>query len=125
MGFRPGFQPYELIHSMRVAIEKAVERRNLLCCAKLDVAKALYYVSHPHLFAALQRAGVSDDLARVIAREYVMPLTSTFSFGSQTSPPISIVRGVKQGDPLSGFLFACTLDYVISLAKPSWDRLGL
>eukprot|EP00972_Heterocapsa_arctica_P097414 14370815-Heterocapsa_arctica.AAC.1 len=65
MGFRPGFQPYELINSTRVAIEKA-------------------------------RAGVSVDLARVIARECVMPLSSTFSFGSQTSPPVSILRGVKQ-----------------------------
>eukprot|EP00972_Heterocapsa_arctica_P083630 12323723-Heterocapsa_arctica.AAC.1 len=56
MGFRPGFQPYEFINSMRVSIEKAVEWHNPLCCAKLDVAKAFDSVSHPHLFAALQRA---------------------------------------------------------------------
>eukprot|EP00972_Heterocapsa_arctica_P071403 10549450-Heterocapsa_arctica.AAC.1 len=64
MGFCPGFQPYELINSMRVSIEKAIEWRNPLCCANLYIAKAFDSVSHPLLFAALQRAGVSDDLAK-------------------------------------------------------------
>ena len=67
----PGHQSYELMTGMHVCIEKAIEWQSAFCCAKLDVAKAIDSVSHPQVFAALQGVGVSDDLARVIAREYV------------------------------------------------------
>ena len=44
----------------------------------------------------------------------VQPLSSTFSFDTHVINEVPILRGVKQGDPLSGFLFACMLDYDLS-----------
>ena len=85
----------------------------------LDVRKAFDSVSHQSLLLAARRAGVPEGLLAYIQTVY---RTSTLKIhaGGEVSENIRPAQGVKQGDPLSCFLFNSCIDWAIS----ELDQLG-
>lgn len=78
----------------------------------LDVRKAFDTVSHHSISRALQRKGVDPGLS-----EYIISTLDAHTrtrVGHQVTRPIVFRRGVKQGDPLSPFLFNLVIDEIIS-----------
>ena len=61
-------------------------------------------VSYDAIFKALESAGVPTSFANYIRDPYTNSNTQ-ISITASVSEPISVKRGVKQGDPLSCFLF--------------------
>ena len=83
----------------------------------LDVKKAFDSVSHDSLLIACRRLGVPEPLLKYIHGSYERGATCLQSCGEQ-STPISCKQGVKQGDPLSCFIFNAVIDWVLTSIDP-------
>ncbi len=97
-------------------------RRNLkpLCVAFLDVRKAFDSVSHDTILLAASRLGVPRPLLTYL-RELYTGSSTVFQVDGKTSEPVRTNRGVKQGDPLSSYLFCAVIDWAIASLDNSKD----
>lgn len=77
--------------------------------ALLDAAKAFDSVEWPFMLTVLRRMGFPDPLLKWIRMLYTTP-TARIRINGNTSPPIDIHRGTRQGCPLSPLLFALILE---------------
>lgn len=77
--------------------------------ALLDLAKAFDTISHKHILTSLKRFGVSDHFVGLVSDLYTNATTYFKTPLGQTGD-INILKGVKQGDPLSPILFNIAMD---------------
>ena len=75
----------------------------------IDVKKAFDSINHGAIYQALKSAGVPMLLVNYIKDLYSTSKTRIVS-GPTVSSPVAVNRGVKQGDPMSPFLFNLVLD---------------
>src|SRR6218665_1753435 len=99
-------------------IRGAQRKRRPVCMAFLDVAKAFDCVSHATLQRSLMRLGVPSPIVAYVANMYENT-TTVLKVGGLRSAPIRCKRGVRQGDPLSSFLFNAVMDEVLSYLSPA------
>ena len=93
-----------------------------LCMALLDVRKAFDSVSHDTIEHALLRVGVPEPLVVYIARVYKLGFTRLLFGDGSKSEPITCGQGVRQGDPLSAFIFNAVIDWACSSLE---DNIGV
>ena len=74
-----------------------------------DAKKAFDSVSHDAILKALESAGAPANAVNYIRNLYTYSNTQ-ISVNDSVSEPLSVKRGVKQGDPLSCFLFNMVVD---------------
>ncbi|KAL1476953.1 hypothetical protein MTO96_036115 [Rhipicephalus appendiculatus] len=78
--------------------------------ASLDLRKAFDSVSHAALLTSLREGGAHEDYIMAIIDMYSAQST-VYSFRGQSDGlRVYVQHGIKQGDPLSPFLFNLTLD---------------
>ena len=82
-----------------------------LCLATLDVAKAFDSVSHVSVLRAAERLGVPKPLLTYVASCYTEATTDV------EGARVGVRRGVRQGDPLSPWLFNAVLDEVMATSN--------
>lgn len=102
----------QVLHTYKVSGQVAGRRRVRLVCVFLDVSQAFPSVAHDHVLEALERLGVPFHFRQVICDLYT-GVTMSIHLAKQVSTPIQVLRGVKQGDPLSSFLFNACMDPII------------
>jgi hypothetical protein len=73
---------------------------------QLDVSKAFDTVPHQVVEPVLHRFGIPPEIRSAIINLYEHLTTTIHYQGSKTE--VSLWRGVKQGDPLSPFIFNST-----------------
>jgi hypothetical protein len=78
----------------------------------LDLKRAFDTVEHPAIERALQSKGISGNFFNFVRASYE-GCNTTITCGKNTSRPLALRRGVKQGDPLSAGLFNLVLDQFI------------
>lgn len=90
-------------------------RRNLreLHVASLDLAKAFDSVNHHAITDTLVRRGLSEEFVRYIERAYNNSST-VLEVDGDRSHTINVLRGVRQGDPLSSIIFALVVDDILA-----------
>ena len=112
--FKSGDGIYENITILKGVLKDAAGRKaKPLALAFLDVRKAFDSVSHDSLLIACRRVGVPSPLLNYIGMMYREGFTR-LSVGGEESGPIYCKQGVKQGDPLSTFLFNIVIDWALS-----------
>lgn len=79
----------------------------------IDLAKAFDSVSLVSIIDALRERGVDEHTIRYIEGNY-QDISTVLECHGARSEPLKINRGVKQGDPLSGFLFNVVIDGLLS-----------
>lgn len=82
----------------------------------LDLQKAFDSVSHQSIRRALQRFSIDERLQHFILDGYDNSSTVP-EIGAEHGRKISFRRGVKQGDPLSPYLFNLMLDELICILQ--------
>ncbi|KAK2703592.1 hypothetical protein QYM36_017993, partial [Artemia franciscana] len=84
-------------------------KKRSIAILAIDLAKAFDSVQHTSVQRALNRFGASDHLRRIVEDLYT-DVDTRLSVGRQQLGHIIMRNGVKQGDPLSPFLFNLVLD---------------
>eukprot|EP00112_Aurelia_sp_Birch-Aquarium-sp1_P007294 Seg1794.6 transcript_id=Seg1794.6/GoldUCD/mRNA.D3Y31 product="Retrovirus-related Pol polyprotein from type-1 retrotransposable element R2" pseudo=true protein_id=Seg1794.6/GoldUCD/D3Y31 len=79
----------------------------------IDVKKAFDSVSHQSLLLAAQHLGVPPPLLEYL-REFNGKSRTVFEINGARSSTVKVALGVKQGDPLSSYLFNSVLDMALA-----------
>ena len=127
-GFRPNFSTLHHISTFVFISEKAFEWQQPVWVAALDFRKAFDTVEHECLWKSPKSQGLPDGYIRVLANLYAGRSGQVRT--DRISRPFDIMRGTKQGDPLSCILFNAILEDIMREVKPTsvqqnwWLQLG-
>ena len=84
----------------------------------IDVKKAFDSVSHKSMILAAHRLGIPPPLLTYL-HEFYTSSSTILTVNNKSSSPILTTRGVRQGDPLSGYLFNMIIDWALSDLDPA------
>ena len=100
---------YDGIATVRDIIAHAEDSRYPICILTIDFKDAFDKLSHEYLFHILREYGFSDTFCHRLRTTYANA-TSTLTINGNTTTPISIKSGVRQGCPLSMILFSLCIN---------------
>ena len=80
--------------------------------AWLDVSDAFGTIPHACIAEALRRRGVGETLVSIIKNLYKDSFPSVTTL-SGSSGPLKMLKGIKQGGPLSGLLFILGINHIV------------
>jgi hypothetical protein len=123
-GFRPDYSCSDIIMFMRMMAEKADEWGEEVWAASLDLEKAFDKVYHSSVLDSLEDAGVESDIISFLGRLYGQQKAYVCLDSATRSRLIDILRGVRQGDPMSPILFNNVTRQVFQALKEKWSREG-
>ena len=106
--------------------EKCLEWTQSFGVVELDVTKVFDRISHDQILHHLLKSPLRPKLAYLLARELLGGRLRSWAYGV-LSDEVHQERGVKQGSPKSGLLFAVILSRVLWRAHQGWEqrRLGI
>jgi hypothetical protein len=87
---------------------KVAKKKTGLTAVQIDIAKAFDTIPHRVIGDALHRKGIPEAITGLIENSYENVHTTITQGCHQV--PMRIRRGVKQGDPLSPFIFNAVLE---------------
>ena len=90
----------------------------------IDFQKAFDSINHDFMFKALSVFNFGPSLIRWIQIFY-KNISSTVMNNGYTTPPFKIFRGVRQGDPLSPYLFIICLEILAINIRLDKDIHGI
>jgi hypothetical protein len=121
-GFRKGFSTIDHIHTLRQVIQKTEEYNLPLCLAFVDYEKAFDSIETWAVLQSLQRCQVDHRYIEVLRYLY-QNATMSVRLQNQSSNPIQLQRGVRQGDVISPKLFTAALEDIFKLLD--WKGSGI
>jgi hypothetical protein len=120
-GFQSGFSTITNLHIINQLIEKSQEYNMELHLAFVDYTKAFDTLKYPFLFDAMKKQNYPESFIRII-QEYYQG-TKAYINTDVEGENFEILRGVKQGDPLSSVLFNVALQEIFRHLL--WDDRGV
>jgi hypothetical protein len=109
-GFRSDYSVLDHIQTLKQIIEKYKEYGMPLYCSFVDYSKAFDSLDHNSIWEALKEQGVEHNFIRIIKNIYTNS-KARIQLESKGNE-IKIMRGVRQGDPLSPKLFSAVLEHI-------------
>jgi hypothetical protein len=98
---------FNCVHILNGTV-RAGKNKEGLVAVQLDIAKAFDTLPHKVIGAALERLRLPSGVRESIMNSYTSLSTNIEYAGSKTE--VSFRTGVKQGDPLSPFIFNAIMD---------------
>ena len=121
-GFRAGYRTSDHLHTLSQIIEKAKEYRFDICLGFVDYEKAFDSLDHQSLFNALEKQVTDGKYIRLIKNIY-KDSSARVHLESTTTNAFKILKGVRQGDPISPKLFTAAMEDVFR--NLDWSSLGI
>uniref|UniRef100_A0A3B3YI25 Reverse transcriptase domain-containing protein n=1 Tax=Poecilia mexicana TaxID=48701 RepID=A0A3B3YI25_9TELE len=90
----------------------------------LDAEKAFDRVEWPYLFSTLRQFGLSENFVKWVMLLYNNPCSAVLTNGLR-SPNFHVLRGTRQGCPLSPLLFALAVEPFAEAVRAREDIRGL
>lgn len=120
-GFRAGYSTADHLQAVCQILEKSQEYNLNLYVAFVDFAKAFDCIEHPCILEALLNQGIQRKYVRLLGKIYSNSYAKIKM--DKEGAPFKLLRGVKQGDPLSPKLFNCLLEE--TFRKLDWRDYGI
>ena len=120
--YRKGFSTEDHLLSTTLLLESCAEFNVDVWLGLVDFEKAFDTVEHDTLWDALDELGVAQPYTNLLKKLYSCQQATVVS--GVESRPFDLQRGVKQGDPLSSFLFIAVMEVVFRHLKCRWGRLN-
>ncbi|XP_063539716.1 uncharacterized protein LOC134748833 [Cydia strobilella] len=121
-GFRKGYSTVDHIHALRQVIQKTEEYNLPLCLAFVDYEKAFDSIETWAVLQSLQRCQIDYRYIEVLKCLYENA-TMSVRLQGQSSKPIPLQRGVRQGDVISPKLFTAALEDAFKVLD--WKGRGI
>ena len=97
--------------------ENVINSKDPLFIGYTDYEKASDFIEHEAIFNALRSIGTNETCTTILEDIYT-ETTARVHMDNQISEEIPILRGVRQGDPISPKLFAATIQEVFKMSNP-------
>lgn len=125
-GARKGHQAIELVHVLRVVVEKSIEWSRGYVIISLDIRKAFDSLSRAAILKFMEENPVPLRLKMAFLREILSKRTITMLFCDYLTDPVHMQSGLRQGGPDSSFLFALIINDILSKLCHEWKgkKLG-
>lgn len=111
-GFRRGRGCAQQIFTLKNIIEQSKEWNSTLYINFIDFQKAFDSVHQDTLWILLKEYGIKEKIINIIKRLY-KDFRCTVAHNGQSTEPFEIRSGVRQGCPMSGFLFLLIVDWTM------------
>ena len=113
---RPSEGCYEHTYLLKTIIQDTCVNKRTTYVAWLDLHNAFGSIPHSAIKTTLQHISVPDSMVSLITNVYT-GATTTIRTSTETTAPIPILSGVKQGCPLSAILFNLCIELIIRSIK--------
>jgi len=123
-GFRPGRGCIDHIFALRQILELRHSFQQPTLIVFLDLKSAFDSVDRQALWQCLSIKGVPSKFLSILKALYANPRGRVRVYG-QLSPEFSISSGVRQGCPLSPFLFNFVIDLILQSSLPVSASCGV
>jgi len=120
--YKPGFSTEDHLVTLTLLYEGAREWNLDLWLVLVDFEKAFDTVERPALWTTLYELGLPSEYICLLQALYTDEVAQVFT--DVGSREFSILRGVKQGDPVSALLFITVLEQIMRILKKEWLRLS-
>jgi ribonuclease HI len=117
-GFIPGRQIYDQIWLSKLIIHLA-EISETNGALALDQEKAYDKIKHDYLWRTLRAYGIPEEFIGTVQALYSDAYTTVIINGVKCSLPFKVIRGVRQGDPLSCLLFDIAIEPLAEAIRQS------
>ena len=115
-GFKKGCSTVDHLQTINQLTEKCDEFKRPLCIENIDREKAFDSTEHEKILQALRSIGINETYITFLEDIYT-GATVRVHMDNQVSEEIPILRGVRQGDPVSPNLFTATIQGVFKIAQ--------
>lgn len=112
----PGRNIYDNLHLLRDVIHHANANHLPLAVVSLDQAGAFDAVRHKYLLHTMTAFGFGPVFISYIQTAY-RNARCLVRVGPTLTAPIPFQRGIRQGDPMSGFLFSISIEPLLNLCR--------
>ena len=119
-GFRTNFSCDDHLFAMTILAEKCNEFNMPLWVATLDFRKAFDSINHDQIWRSLIAHGVEPVYVHTLSKLYQGQRACIQSDAQSRYFPI--MKGTKQGDPISPIVFNSVLEEVMRDVKTEWSR---
>ena len=119
-GFRHNYSTEDHLFTMTILLEQSHEYQLPLWAATVDFKKAFDTVNHNRLWTTLRDQKIPQAYITLLQQLYKDQSACVKT--DTKSREFNILRGVKQGDPLSSLLFNALLEEVFKKLRESWDQ---
>ncbi len=110
VGFQSSYSTIDHLHTISQRLEKSKEHEIEIHLAFIEFRKAFDALEHRFLFNALKNQGVEPHLIDIVKQLYTNIKARNLT--DKKGNFFTLIRSVKQADPLSPLLFNCALEEI-------------